>query len=313
MADNDPRRPSRKLLIGVLLIALGAAAVVALSTSGDGRRTPPPDAATPAPAPEPAVAPPSAAPVPPAPTSSTLNRAALLDAAASAAAAYSAGAAPPPELAALDGRRFALTIPFGCDGPDESGTAPEGWSIGPAGETLRITVRPEAWTSSPFAQALGGGEAEAVEGFWIPRPWQRTETCPPRPADPLAAEAPLPSPQTVGLATVYGRGSSRLGRRGDRPFELTLPLANAARPGPQGLQLVVEGRMTAFADGRTAACQAASPEQRPVCLIGAAVERVAIRNPATGRVLGEWREAGPVTAPGPAAPPQGSAAPTPSG
>jgi hypothetical protein len=137
---------------------------------------------------------------------------------------------------------------------------------------------------------------EAVEGFWIPRPWQNGDRCPARTADPLQAEPPTPSPQTVGLATVFGPNSSRLNRRGERPYELTLPVSDAARP-TQGLQLVLEGRLTALPDGRLIACRSASPDQRPVCLIGAQIDRVAVRDPASQRSLGEWRDAGPPAAP----------------
>src|SRR5690606_34571872 len=88
------------------------------------------------------------------------------------------------------------------------------------------------------AAAPGGAEPwDAVEGFWIPRPWSQADTCvtapgpvapasvasgPTTPAAVAAPEAdapapdasPTPSPErTAGLAAVFETGGSRLGRR----------------------------------------------------------------------------------------------------
>ena len=292
MADAEPGKSARRLVIGIAAIVLAAVVVVSLVRGGGSRPVadtfPTPSANT-----APAPTPPSAqAPLQPIPSSAALDRDGLLTAARAAASAYAQGEAPGETSAALGGRRFQLRLAFGCEGPATAETGGSAfWALGPDGDTLRVSVRPEVWTDSPFAQLIGGEGVEAVEGFWIPRPWQASETCPARRTDPLLAEAPPASPQTVGLATVFGPASSRVGRRGGRPYELTLPLTQANRPGLEGLQIVLEGRVAPFADGRSIACRSAGPAQRPVCLIGSQLDRVAVRNPATEAVLGEWRDA----------------------
>lgn len=307
MAETEPAK-ARRLAIGVGVIALLAAGAVALLRDrGAGTlELPPPVTAAEVPA---AVSGPPT-PAPPTPIVAVLNRAELLKAVGEAASAYEEGAGGDRASPPLAGRRFLLRVPFGCPGADGAGAESASWAVTPDGGALKVTVRPETWTDSPFAQALGGEGVEAVEGFWIPQPWRMSETCSARRSDPLLPEPPQPSPQTVGLAAVFGPESSRVARRGDRPYELTLASADAERPGPQGLQLVLEGRVTAFSDGRAIACRSAGPAQRPVCLVAAQIERVAVRNPASDRLLGEWRD-GTVLSPAPPSAPAGSAAPAP--
>ena len=56
----------------------------------------------------------------------------------------------------------------------------------------------------------------------------------------------------------------------------------------RGYRLVLEGRMGAFADGRAVRCRAAGPDQRPICIGAAQLDRVAFED-AQGAVLSEWR------------------------
>ena len=301
MAEAEPSKKLRRLGIGVAVIALAAAATVLALRPTEKAASPAPPVRAPSQVVEPRTD--QAGSRPSAVLTAVLSREDLLAAARAGAAAYAAGEDLPVELRALAGRRFQLRVPFGCRGPQAAvADRSASWEVGPDGETLRIRVRPENWTASSFAQALAGADVEAVEGFWIPRPWQMSEACPARSEDPLLAEAAPPSPQTVGLVTVYGPESSRLGRRADRPYELTLALDDFGRPGDQGLQLILEGRIASLGAAGPMACRGASPDQRPVCLIGTTIERVAVRNPATERILGEWRDGSALT-PGPPPPP----------
>ena len=236
----------------------------------------------PAPAPKPKAPAAPAVPAPPAP----LSRAELLDVVAEAAAARAAGAEYPEAARRLDGRRFALRLPFGCQGPTTGDEPRLGYIVDAKRGTLRLTARPENWTDAGWARALvGGADVESIEGFWVSRPWMIAETCPPLPA--VAVPNP-PSPETVGLAQTFAEGGSRLLRRGDRPYETTLKLPDARPPAWGGFRLVLEGRVVAGADGRTSACLSEHPDRRPVCLVRTELDRVAFED-ASGATLAEWR------------------------
>jgi hypothetical protein len=298
---------------------LAAVCVVAtLALAGCERRP----EAKPSPPPPPAETPPviPAPPLPPPP----LGRSELLTALDTARFAYAAGR-PDPEQS-LAGRRFSIREAFGCGGAPaaqaEDGVA--GWRWGPKEQTIEISLTPIDWTS----QLVVGEDAarwEAAEGYWITLPWLRTEDCPARrapaaappapapaatpapakapskppapaktptpaaattPAAPAAAAPAPPVRRTDGLAAVFEREGSRVGRRAGRAFSLTL--RDELTPPPAGYRLVLEGRFSAFASGRAIRCQAQSPDERPVCLAAAIVDRVAIES-ADGKLLKEWR------------------------
>jgi hypothetical protein len=235
------------------------------------------------PAPEPAPKPP-AVPVLPVPPPA-LGRAELLRAVAEAADASAAGREYPQGARQLEGRRFALRLPFGCGGPSASAEPRLGYELDARRGTLRLAARPEVWTDAGWARALvGGGDVESIEGFWLSRPWTSSEACPPLPA---VAAAP-PTPETVGLAQTFAEGGSRLLRRGDRPYEATVKLEEGQPPAAGGFRLALEGRIVAGADGRTVACLSGHPDQRPVCLVRVELDRVAFEDPA-GATLAEWK------------------------
>lgn len=289
MPETGKRGGGRGLIVGVLLIALVTAGAVFGFRRYEARRalsdaSPRPTAAVPAPAASAPAAPAVLAPAPP------LGRTDILSATTAAASAYAAGEARAPGAPSLVGRRFRVVLPFGCDGPRDAAAEPAAyWEYGPERRTIRIRVRPEDWTESDFARGLGS-EVERVEGFWIPRPWLASDDCPAPRTDPLATAAPAPSPETVGLARVFESGGSRLPQRGGRPYEVTLSAPeDEVMPAPAGYRLVLEGRVTGFEGGEDIACRSGSPEQRPVCLVGVEIDRVAITDPADASTLGEWR------------------------
>jgi hypothetical protein len=247
--------------------------------------------AAPTPAnPPPIVEAPAAAP---AMTPPVMDREQILQAVDAAASDYAASRAP--DSPTLAGRRFVIRQAFGCAGAapplakDAPGDGIGRWTWGQAHQTIDIRLAPGDWTGSPLI--AGGPETwEVVEGFWLTRPWLRSGECPAVAADPLASGPATPSPQTVGLAVVFEKGGSRLERRNGREYAFVLrggdkqPLAAPA----SGLRLVLEGRLIAFGDGRAISCRAAAPDQRPVCIAAAQVDRVAFED-ASGATLSEWR------------------------
>lgn len=291
MAVSSNSASRRKLAIGLVLIALTATAAVVLFRTMDAS----PEKAAPATAPAASPAEgPRPAPIVPLAPPAPLGRADLLTAAAAAAAAYSAGQTDGLLQADLVGRPFRVSIPFGCFGPRDpaGGQASAYWEYGQDGKTLKISVGPQDWTQSTFLRGAEGTEViDAVEGFWIPRPWLAAEACPavrPDPSQPAA-----PAPETVGLAVFYAAEGSRVQRRNGRPYEVVVAAPGEGRPAaPQGYRLVLEGRVAGFPDGRALRCHSQSPDQRPVCVFRVEIDHVQIRDPAAppaDAVLGEWR------------------------
>ncbi len=309
-AESIRRRRASGLGVGLLL------AVTALGGCGQQASTP---AAVEAPA---AVAAPPVVVVPKPVLKSIpdLGRNDIVNAAAIAASRFAAGQVEVGDDP-LVGRNFVVRIPFGCFGPTADAVSPAalpakrttpakpvtpepsvadpgaepragiaGWSWDAKAKVTRLRLEPAEWsTSAMFTTPEAAARWEAIEGFWIPRPWLASEACPKR--DALAPQTGdrAATPQTVGLAAVFERGGSRLGRRDGRAYAYTIrakgdeaPVAPAA-----GYQLVLAGRISAFPDGRAFQCRAAGPDLRPVCIAAIALDRVAFE--AGGTVLTEWR------------------------
>ncbi len=249
--------------------------------------------------PEPVEAEPVAADPAPTPTiaaPTTLDRAGLLAAMTRAASAYAAGERVE-GTDALVGRRFALRVPFGCNGPQPTAAEAAGdglarWAWGPENETIQLSLTPGDWLNSALISgAAGGSDWEAVEGFWIPRPWLTAGDCSTVRADPLQSGDGSPSPQTVGMAAVFTEEDSRVGRRNGKAYAFTIrPTGETPLTAPSGgYRLVLEGRLASFPDGRAIRCRASNPDQRPVCIAAMKLDRVAFTDADGGVLLSEWR------------------------
>jgi hypothetical protein len=264
------RTSPRRLRYPIIILALFSALA-----SGCGRK--PPES------PRPAAVVQTNTPAPAAPprlTADRLGRSELLAAADKAASAVAAGAPYPAEVTALAGRNFMVKLPFGCGGPSDM--APVRYTFDAQTSTLRFTAQPQVWTESPWAKALlASGKAEAVEGFWIQRPWLRTESCP-----ALSQGAPAASPETVGLAQIFEVAGSRIPRRGVRAYESTVRLRPGQELMPGGLRLVLSGRIGS-ADGQPIRCRQEGADTRPTCLIIVELDRVAFED-LRGQVFAEW-------------------------
>ncbi|MGN7097540.1 hypothetical protein [Brevundimonas diminuta] len=273
--------------------------------------------------PEPA-APADPAPPPTVVLDSTLNRAALLAALTEAGTALADGQT---RDAALTGRTVSVRLPFGCGGEaavaSEAGGLPR--LVRNADGSLTLTITPEDLGASALVPATHEGAVdkwEAVEGFWIARPWSGLDACPasaaltapapelaPSPAqtaiktpaegkttaakaiDDVAAPPIVQLERSAGLAAVFETGGSRLGRRQGQAYVHVIRGEKGVAPTPAsgGYALRLEGRLTAFADGKAVHCVQQDAESRPVCIAALRLDRLAFEDGATGALLSEWR------------------------
>lgn len=237
------------------------------------------------------------------PPPTTLDRSAFLGAVSRAGSAYAAGSTPegPDNLV---GRTFAIRLPFGCGEPrpappidaapareeTDAGLPTVSWGTDKA--TLNLSLTPDDWAETALIVGSGASDRwEAVEGFWVPRPWLGNETCPQITRDPLVGVSGQPAAQTVGLASVHETNGSRLARRDGQAYRFTLRGEDGRPPvpSPMGYRVVLEGRFAAFPDGRAIRCRAASIDQRPICIAAVQLDRVAFEDGGSGAVLSEWR------------------------
>ena len=244
-----------------------------------------------------------------------LDRAAILAAVAQAGSATAAGAELSPALRALDGRQFEIRIRFGCRGPSSE---PEQdwlrWTHDQESRTVRLYARPTISKAEPMVAKLGPQEFEAVEGFWIPRPWLLQPVCPataaiervdepqPSPADQPRDEQQRPNPQEtadeppeprrsaprVGIAQFFTSTDSRTGRRDNRAYEAVHTLKEGQAIGSQGFNLVLAGRLEALPGRGVIECVASNADTPPECIVSADFDRAWIEQPETREVIAEW-------------------------
>lgn len=232
------------------------------------------------------------------------NRARLLLAVARAASAHSAGVADPGVQRSLDGKQFEVRLRFGCDGPGP-GEGDYGWSLDPNGRTLRLRAVPTLSLDDEVARSVAGDQVEAVEGFWLPRPWLLQATCPS--GQPIVAPAAAagdqekpqldsvkaprqgsPALQRIGIAQFFSADDARTRRRMNRPFEAVKQLGEGEQVGQGGFDLVLSGRLRARGDGRVILCAGSGLDRPPDCIVSATVDRVWIERPGDRKVMAQW-------------------------
>ena len=287
-----------------LVVAGSAAAIVLLGGGGFllGRSTaplPPPPVASSEPV---RVA--KKLPVPEAPAASILARSDMIAIANAAADATSSGARLPEMASAAEGLRFEVDLPFGCDGPvSEDSREAFQWRYDAKSSSLRVSVTPAVFDASEWLEEPSSSVAnatpsanrkEAIEGFWIARPWSSRETCESGslPVAPLGIDAVTLPGQTLGLAEVFSDDGARSARRGGKPYESVRQITETDLKIDQGLRVRLSGRIARFSDGSTVRCrQPAGKDQRPVCLVAVSFDDVAIENPSTKETIATWPSA----------------------
>lgn len=295
MADNKPPQQDRKpsyispLIIGIIVVAIGVVTFV---------RMPAPEAPPPPAEVEPPVAsappvPPPVAPEAPAAPQGPLGREDLVREASRAASQFAAEGRLTESTAAMVGRRFAISIAFGCGGLQNMPSASQmSVAYDAANRTVKLTAQPGVWTNLPIIQGLPDPSTiDVVEGFWIPRPWTSMENCPVQTNYPVPATPTPSTAQTLGLAQLFPADGSRLSRHADRPYEFTQKVPEAAAAMlANTYKLVLEGRITGFDKETALRCWMESPYHQPVCLYAVTLDRVAFQEAASGKQIASWTE-----------------------
>ena len=214
----------------------------------------------------------------------TLTRETLLLAIAQAASASAAGKDDKSIQAELKGRQFTFRIRFGCSGPAaDLANSGAGWSYDKGSQAMKIRVDPDfSLDASAMAAEFGPG-IEAAQGFWIQRPWLFTSQC----ADVATAVPTNEAGREVAIAQFFTPEDSRVQRR-SRPFEAVQKVAEESLPGPEGLDLVLAGRLRELSAGRVIACRPVDPNRRPICVASVVFDRVSVEAAASQAPLAEW-------------------------
>lgn len=231
-----------------------------------------------------------------------LDREALLLAVARAASAAALGADDRDPQRELDGDQIELRLRFGCAGASE--TLEDGsrrWSFDQERRILRYRLGPDIAGDLPAFERVAGSEFEAVEGFWIRRPWLLAAACPANapesPAEEPADDSersrgpqarPQAAEQRIGIAQFFTKADTRTRRRDHRAYEATETLAPGEAPSAQGYNLVLSGRLKRLPNGRAIACAVESRDEAPACIVSAQFDRVWIERPEDGRTIAEW-------------------------
>jgi len=229
-----------------------------------------------------------------------LDREKLLVAALHAASSISAGAADAAAQRKLDGKRFELRLRFGC-GDAGSQDQHRGWSFDEKRRVLRLKVTPDIASADAVIKSVTGEGFEAVEGFWLSRPWLLIPACPPI-EDPARAKPQMEAAdgervgqvagtvpgRQVGIAQFFTQADSRTGRRLDRPYEATIVLDEGQTPGASGFDFALSGRLRALPDGRVIACSSVNPQVGPSCIISVDIDRAWIERADSGALVAEW-------------------------
>jgi hypothetical protein len=246
-----------------------------------------------------------------------MNRSAVLQAVAKAASAAALGRDDATEQRSLDGDRFEVRIRFGCavaGGAAAPARGPFNVRFDEKERTLRLRATPDLDHSDANVAALGGEAVEAVEGFWMYRPWLLEAGCPATPvprtsrdeaasasgkqaAEPTSTKeadtqsqtpAPAAASQRVGIAQFYTETDSRVGRRDRRAYEATKVLPEDGQPSRSGYDLVLSGRLEPVAGGKIINCRVRAPNSPPECIVSAQFDRVRIETPGTKEIVAEW-------------------------
>lgn len=286
--SGDQWRLRQSVIAGLSLIIMAS-----LAAGCRGGSEPAANETAAAQAPEPPMSqPPQVATVAP------VGRAELLAAVAAAADEVAGGNPLPKANLELIDRTFELRLPFGCSGGISADWGE--WSLDPKTRVLRISVRPQVWGNDLTIKALAAGVTyDAAEGFWIARPWTRSEKCPPSVSSGSARVSPVgnqtpaaaheaPPMRTFAIVQYFSPDAPRTLRRGSRPYSYTGKVPEAETAGTMGFRLKLTGRIRGFGDGQPIHCVVTTPSGPPTCAAAVEFTQVVLEDADTDKSLAEW-------------------------
>ena len=225
---------------------------------------------------------------------SALDRADLIAAAAAAADEVAAGKPLPESNLELVNRTFELRLPFACPGANLGKWG--NWKLEAGSNVLRISFARQVWTADPLFDALAAATShDAAEGFWMERPWTRSEDCPKQAEQSnLAATTPAGSAidanpgARFALVQFFSPDSPRTLRRGNRPYTHTERLSADGGIPPHSFRVKLVGRISGFADGQPIHCVVSQPSHPPTCAASVEFSKVVLEDALSGQSLAEW-------------------------
>jgi hypothetical protein len=220
--------------------------------------------------------PPKAEPVPRPP----MDREAMLLAAVRARSAAATGADDREAQRPLDRQRFEFRMRLGCDilAPGAPDTAEARFD--PQGRRVQLRTSPNVSIENPLVAAIGGDGVEAIEGFWIRRPWLLSPAC-------AGAES---SAREFGIVQFFTQQDPRTERRDGRAYRIAAELPEGSTaPTPGSWDLILRGRLRNWGGDRVILCRPASEGATPTCLISVQFDEVSVEEVGTGRSLASWR------------------------
>jgi hypothetical protein len=171
---------------------------------------------------------------------------------------------------------------------DATGT---GWRYDADANALRLQVASTRWRPQDWFGDTAPAGVEAIEGFWVPRPWTSAETCPASamPAASAGIEPVTLAGQSLAVGQVFREGGARQDRRDGEPYVAVVRTAPEALRANMGFRVRLTGQLTELPGGGAVRCrQPGGPDQRPICLAAATFDEIAIENAATGETLARW-------------------------
>jgi hypothetical protein len=205
-----------------------------------------------------------------------LDRQDVILAALSATTATALGNDDHAAQAQLKGRKFEVHLRFGCPGMSNVARS---LVYDDKEQVLRAKVRSDlAEQPLPISDLLYR-KYEGAVGFALGQPWLLSAGCP----QPVFAKMASGQP-TIVIAQLFTADESRAQRPGGE-YELTKPMKPEEVP-KEGLDLIVSGRLSELADGRSIHCGAR--DGAPVCMVAVNIDRVAFARPGSDEPLGEW-------------------------